>query len=87
MGKEKTSSYMEFAEVMTSIVDDVKRISEKTNKAFNMLETLPDPVTDSDEAIRLTIDNTSEILMGSLENVLKVLEYYEMAKYAVERKK
>lgn len=36
MGKEKSSAYMEFAEVMTSVVDDMKVISEKTNKAFKM---------------------------------------------------
>lgn len=78
---------MEFAEVMTSVVDDMKVISEKTNKAFKMLETLPDPVTDQDEAIRCVIDGTSEVLMGSLENVLMVLEYYEVAKTAVKRKK
>ena len=85
MAKEKTSSYMEFAEVMTSVVNDMKAISEKTNKAFRMLETMPDPVTEQDEAIRCVIDGTSEVLMGSLENVLKVLEYYEIAKYAVKR--
>jgi hypothetical protein len=83
--KKKKSPYMEFAEVMTSVVDDMKVISEKTNKAFKMLETLPDPVTDQDEAIRCVIDGTSEVLMGSLENVLKILEYYEIAKYAVKR--
>lgn len=86
MGKEKKSPYMEFAEVMTSVVDDMKVISEKTNKAFKMLETLPDPVTDQDEAIRCVIDGTSEVLMGSLENVLMILEYYEVAKTAVKRK-
>jgi hypothetical protein len=85
MGKEKKSPYLEFAEVMTSVVDDMKVISEKMNKAFKMLETLPDPVTDQDEAIRCVIDGTSEVLMGSLENVLKILEYYEIAKYAVKR--
>lgn len=87
MGKEKSSAYMEFAEVMTSVVDDMKVISEKTNKAFKMLETLPDPVTDQDEAIRCVIDGTSDVLMGSLENVLMILEYYEVAKTAVKRKK
>lgn len=87
MGKEKKSPYMEFAEVMTSVVDDMKVISEKTNKAFKMLETLPDPVTDQDEAIRCVIDGTSDVLMGSLENVLMILEYYEVAKTAVKRKK
>lgn len=87
MGKEKKSPYLEFAEVMTSVVGDMKVISEKTNKAFKMLETLPDPVTDQDEAIRCVIDGTSDVLMGSLENILMVLEYYEMAKTAVKRKK
>lgn len=87
MGAKKKSSYMEFAEVMTSVVDDMKVISEKTNKAFKMLETLPDPVTDQDEAIRCVIDGTSDVLMGSLENVLMILEYYEVAKTAVKRKK
>ena len=77
---------MEFAEVMTSVVDDMKVISEKTNKAFKMLETLPDPVTDQDEAIRCVIDGTSDVLIGSLENVLMILEYYEVAKTAVKRK-
>lgn len=86
MGKEKKSPYLEFAEVMTSVVDDMKVISEKTNKAFKMLETLPDPVTDQDEAIRCVIDGTSEVLMGSFENVLMILEYYEVAKTAVKRK-
>ena len=86
MGAKKKSSYMEFAEVMTSVVDDMKVISEKTNKAFKMLETLPDPVTDQDEAIRCVIDGTSDVLMGSLENVLMILEYYEVAKTAVKRK-
>lgn len=87
MGAKKKSSYMEFAEVITSVVDDMKVISEKTNKAFKMLETLPDPVTDQDEAIRCVIDGTSDVLMGSLENVLMILEYYEVAKIAVKRKK
>ena len=87
MGKEKKSPYLEFAEVMTSVVNDMKVIGEKTNKAFKMLETMPDPVTEQDEAIRSVIDGTSEILMGSLENVLKVLEFYEIAKYAVKNKK
>ena len=87
MGKENKAPYLEFAEVMTSGVDDMKVISEKTNKAFKMLETLPDPVTDQDEAIRCVIDGTSDVLMGSLENILMGLEYYEMAKTAVKRKK
>lgn len=86
MGKQKKSPYLEFAEVMTSVVDDMKVISEKTNKAFKMLEKLPDPVTDQDEAIRCVIDGTSDVLMGSLENVLMILEYYEVAKTAVKRK-
>lgn len=71
MGKEKKSPYMEFAEVMTSVVDDMKVISEKTNKAFKMLETLPDPVTDQDEAIRCVIDGTSEVLMWFVREKMK----------------
>ena len=85
MGKEKKSPYLEFAEVMTSVVNDMKVIIEKTNKAFRILETMPDPVTEQDQAIRCVIDGTSEILMGSLGHILKVLEYYEIAKYAVKR--
>lgn len=85
MGKVKNHLYLEFAEIMTSVVNDMKVISEKTNKAFRMLETMPDPVTEQDKAFRCVIDGTSEILIGSLGHILKVLEYYEMAKYAVKR--
>jgi uncharacterized protein YoxC len=79
MGNKKLT-YQEVAETMSELVVDVNVISEKVSGILNRVNELQEPGNVKEQAVLELLMGTSEILVGSLENILQVCEMYEKSK-------
>jgi uncharacterized protein YoxC len=86
MGNKKLT-YQEVAETMSELVVDVNVISEKVSGILNRVNELQEPGNVKEQAVLELLMGTSEILVGSLENILQVCEMYEKSKYVVRKNK
>jgi uncharacterized protein YoxC len=84
MGNKKLT-YEEVAETMSGLAVDVNVISEKVSGILNRVNELQEPGNVKEQAVLELLMGTSEIVMGSLENILQVCEMYEKSKYVVRR--
>lgn len=85
--EKKKLSYQEVAETMSSLAVDVNLISLKVVGILDRVNELPEPKNVKDLAVLELLNGTSEIVVGSLENILKVCEMYEKSKYVVRKNK
>lgn len=85
--ENKKLTYQEVAETMSGLVNDLNVISEKVTGVLNRVNELPEPGNVKDYAVLELLMGTSEILVGSLENILKVCMMYEQSKYVVRKNK
>ena len=85
--EKKKLSYQEVAETMSSLAVDVNLISLKVVGILDRVNELPGPKNVKDLAVLELLNGTSEIVVGSLENILKVCEMYEKSKYVVRKNK
>lgn len=83
--EKKKLSYQEVVETMSDLAVDVNVISEKVSGILNRVNELPEPGNVKEQAVFELLNGTSKIVAGSLENILKVCELYEMSKYVVRR--
>ena len=60
-------------------------ISEKVSGILNRVNELQEPGNVKEQAVLELLMGTSEIVVGSLENILQVCEMYEKSKYVVRR--
>lgn len=86
MGNKKLT-YQEVAETMSGLVKDVNVISEKVSGILERVNELQEPGNVKEQAVLELLMGTSEILVGSLENILQVCEMYEKSKYVVRKNK
>ena len=85
--KKKKLSYQEVAETMSELVVDVNVISKKVSGILNRVNELQEPGNVKEQAVLELLMGTSEIVVGSLENILQVCEMYEKCKYVVRKNK
>lgn len=83
--EKKKLSYQEVAETMSDLAVDVNVISEKVSGILNRVNELQEPGNVKEQAVLELLMGTSEILVGSLENIMKVCEMYEKSKYVVRK--
>ena len=83
--EDKKLTYQEVAETMSGLVVDVNLISLKVVGILDRVNELREPGNVKEQALLELLMGTSEILVGSLENILKVCEMYEKSKYVVRR--
>jgi uncharacterized protein YoxC len=81
----KKLTYQEVAETMSGLVKDVNVISEKVSGILDRVNELQEPSNVKEQAVLELLMGTSEIVVGSLENILKVCEMYETSKYIVRK--
>lgn len=86
MGNKKLT-YEEVAETMSGLVKDVNVISEKVSGILGRVNELQEPGNVKEQAVLELLTGTSEIVVGSLENILQVCEMYEKSKYVVRKNK
>ena len=84
--ENKKLTYEEVAETMSELVVDVNVISEKVSGILNRVNELREPGNVKEQAVLELLMGTSEIVVGSLENILQVCEMYEKSKYVVCKK-
>lgn len=85
--EKKKLTYQEVAEIMSGLVVEVNVISEKVSGILNRVNELQEPGNVKEQAGLELLMGTSEILVGSLENILLVCEMYEKSKYVVRKNK
>ena len=85
--EKKKLTYEEVAETMSELVVDVNVISEKVSGILNRVNELREPGNVKEQAVLELLMGTSEIVVGSLENILQVCEMYEKSKYVVRKNK
>lgn len=85
--EKKKLSYQEVAETMSGLVVEVNVILEKVSGILNRVNELQEPGNVKEQAVFELLNGTSEIVAGSLENILKVCEMYEKSKYVVRKNK
>ena len=85
--EKKKLSYQEVAETMSELVVDVNVISEKVSGILNRVNELQEPGNVKEQAVLELLMGTSEIVIGSLDHILKVCEMYEKSKYVVRKNK
>ena len=85
--EKKKLNYEEVAETMSELVVDVNVISEKVSGILNRVNELREPGNVKEQAVLELLMGTSEIVVGSLENILQVCEMYEKSKYVVRKNK
>lgn len=85
--EKKKLTYEEVAETMSGLVKDVNVISEKVSGILGRVNELREPGNVKEQAVLELLMGTSEIVVGSLDNILQVCEMYEKSKYVVRRKK
>ena len=85
--EKKKLTYEEVVETMSDLVVDVNVISEKVSGILNRVNELQEPGNVKEQAVLELLMGTSEIVVGSLENILKVCEMYEKSKYVVRKNK
>ena len=85
--EKKKLSYQEVAETMSELVVDVNVISEKVSGILNRVNELREPGNVKEQVVLELLMGTSEIVVGSLENILRVCEMYEKSKYVVRKNK
>lgn len=85
--EKKKLTYQEVAETMSELVVDVNVISEKVSGILNRVNELQEPGNVKEQAVLELLMGTSEIVVGSLENILQVCEMYEKSKYVVCKNK
>ena len=85
--EKKKLSYQEVAETMSDLAVDVKVISEKVSGILNRVNELQEPGNVKEQVVLELLMGTSEIVVGSLENILQVCEMYEKSKYVVRKNK
>ena len=83
--EKKKLTYEEVAETMSELVVDVNVISEKVSGILNRVNELQEPGNVKEQAVLELLMGTSEIVVGSLENILQVCEMYEKSKYVVRK--
>ena len=85
--EKKKLTYEEVAETMSELVVDVNVnvISEKVSGILNRVNELQEPGNVKEQAVLELLMGTSEIVIGSLDHILKVCEMYEKSKYVVRR--
>ena len=83
--ENKKLTYQEVAETMSGLVKDVNVISEKVSGILDRVNELLEPGNVKEQAVLELLMGTSEILVGSLENILQVCEMYEKSKYVVRK--
>lgn len=85
--ENKKLTYQEVAETMSGLVKDVNVISEKVSGILDRVNELQEPGNVKEQAVLELLMGTSEILVGSLENILQVCEMYEKSEYVVRKNK
>ena len=85
--ENKKLTYEEVAETMSGLVVEVNVISEKVSGILNRVNELQEPGNVKEQAVLELLMGTSEIVVGSLENILQVCEMYEKSKYVVRKNK
>ena len=85
--EKKKLSYQEVAETMSGLVVEVNVISEKVSGILNRVNELQEPGNVKEQAVLELLMGTSEIVVGSLVNILQVCEMYEKSKYVVRKNK
>lgn len=85
--ENKKLTYQEVAETMSELVVEVNVISEKVSGILNRVNELREPGNVKEQAVLELLMGTSEIVVGSLENILQVCEMYEKSKYVVRKNK
>lgn len=85
--ENKKLTYQEVAETMSGLVKDVNVISEKMAEILDRVNELPEPDSAKEQAVLELLVGTSEIVVGSLENILRVCVMYEKSKYVVRKNK
>ena len=85
--EKKKLPYEEVAETMSELVVDVNVISEKVSGILNRVNELQEPGNVKEQAVLELLMGTSEIVVGSLGNILQVCEMYEKSKYVVRKNK
>lgn len=86
MGNKKLT-YQEVSETMSGLFVDVNVISEKVSGILNRVNELQEPGNVKEQAVLELLMGTTEIVVGSLENILQVCEMYEKSKYVVRKNK
>ena len=86
MGNKKLT-YQEVAETISGLFVDVQAISDKFSAVMNRVNELPEPSNVKEEAVFQVMMNTTEIMIGSLDNILKICMMYEKSKYVVRKNK
>ena len=84
---KKKLTYQEVAETMSGLVVEVNVISEKVSGILDRVNELQEPGNVKEQAVLELLMGTSEIWVGSLENILQVCEMYEKSKYVVRKNK
>ena len=85
--ENKKLTYQEVAETMSGLVKDVNVISEKVSGILDRVNELREPGNVKERAVLELLMGSSEILVGSLENILRICEMYEKSKYVVRKNK
>jgi uncharacterized protein YoxC len=85
--ENKKLTYEEVAETMSGLVVEVNVISERVSGILNRVNELQEPGNVKEQAVLELLMGTSEIVVGSLENILQVCEMYEKSKYVVRKNK
>ena len=85
--EKKKLSYQEVAETMSGLVKDVNVIAEKVSGILDRVNELREPGNVKEQAVLELLMGSSEILVGSLENILRICEMYEKSKYVVRKNK
>ncbi len=86
MGNKKLT-YQEVAETMSGLFVDVQAISDKVSAVMNRVNELPEPSNVKEEAVFQVMMNTTDIMIGSLDHILKICMMYEKSKYVVRKNK
>lgn len=85
MGNKKLT-YEEVAEIMSGLVVDVNVISERVSGILDRVNELPEPRNVKEQAVFEVMMGTTDIVTGSLENILRICVMYEKCKRVVGKR-
>ena len=85
--KQKEHTYMEVAEIMSSMIEELQQISNKTEKAFKIVDKLNEPKSVKEQAIEQVIITTTPAFTKAVEVMLSVIELYTKSKYVIGKNK
>lgn len=83
---EKKLTYQEVAETMSGLFKDLNVIADKVSDVLGRVNDLPEPRNVKEQAVFEVMMGTTDIVAGSLENILRICVMYEKCKHVVGKR-